>query len=45
MKTQKRDGILGSHPYSDIQYNYDNTVVRSTRLTHFIAKVLIFVSV
>lgn len=37
MKSKKRDGMLGSHPYFDIRHNYDD--VSSKRRTHFIAKV------
>jgi len=41
MKTQKRDGMLVSHPFFDTGHNYDDKVVSCTLRTHFIAKVLL----
>jgi hypothetical protein len=38
MKTQKRDGMLGFHPYLDIRHNQDGRVASSKRRLHFTRK-------
>jgi hypothetical protein len=38
METQKRDGILGFHPYFDIRHNCDSRVVSCTRRPQFTVK-------
>jgi hypothetical protein len=35
MKTQRKDGMLGFHPYFDIWHDFDSRVVSSTCQPHF----------
>jgi hypothetical protein len=38
MKTHRGDGMLGFHPYFDIQHNWEGTAVSSTYWTPYIPK-------